>query len=147
MKEKNNLVTKRAFTLIEVLVTIAIIAVLMTLSLAALAGVRKISRDGKRKADLEQIRAALEIYRTDCKTYPDSVPTDGSSLTGVEASCVGNVYMESVPKDPASCIYSYAKSSANAYVLCASLEVGGGTVVGCGSCGTSCTCNYKVINP
>ncbi|MGB9613812.1 MAG: type II secretion system protein [Candidatus Margulisiibacteriota bacterium] len=138
--------SKFGFTLIELLVAMTILAVLMAISLVSYQGAKKSARDGKRKADLEQIRSALEIYRTDCKTYPTSL-NFGSPLTGTTEICAGNTYMEEVPKDPGSCNYSYTRSGANSYTLCASLEVGGGTVTGCGSCGSGCTCNYKVTNP
>ena len=132
---------KKGFTLIELLVAMTILAVLMGISLVSYQGAKKSARDGKRKADLEQIRSALEIYRTDCKTYPTSL----IPLTGTGTSCSGNTYMAVIPVDPGSCSYYYS-GSANSYTLCASLETGGTSVTGCGSCG-SCTCNYKVTNP
>lgn len=140
------------FTLIELLVAMTILAVLMGISLVSYQGSKKAARDGKRKADLEQIRSALEIYRTDCKTYPGSISW-GSPLTGKYpsgASCLTtDIYMEKIPADPGSCNYYYSKLTANSYVLCTSLEVGvGSSAIGCGSCGgASCPCNYKVINP
>jgi len=141
---------KNGFTLVELLVAMTVMVVLMAIGLASYQGARKVARDAKRKADLEQIRSALEIYRTDCKTYPATV-TQGSSLTGAEASCTGNTYMEVVPQDPGACSYYYARSSVNAYNLCTSLETGGVAVdPHCGApanCGAACICNYGVINP
>ena len=137
------------FTLIELLVATGVMAVLMGISLVSYQGSKKAARDGKRKADIEQIRSALEIYRTDCKTYPASI-TWGSSLMGTNpsGSCsVADTYMEKIPADPGSNSYYYNKGSgSNSYTLCASLETG--TAVAepdCGSCVG--TCNYKVINP
>lgn len=144
---------RQGFTLIELLVTMTIIVILTTLSLAALVGVRKISRDGKRKADLEQIRTALEIYRTDCSTYP---PTQSGSavdvalLTGTGVgNCSADPYMSAVPTDPASPTYQYvySRTDANHYALCAYLEIGGPAATGCGGTDCGLACNYKVINP
>lgn len=147
MLKKKALSLSKGFTLIELLVAMAVMVVLMAIGLASYQGARKVARDSKRKADLEQIRSALEVYRTDCKTYPATggvVPGDSLVGTGI---CVGNTYMEAVPQDPIDTYtYSYSSSGANAYVLCASLEIGGTDVTGCVSCGTG-TCNYKVINP
>lgn len=143
----------KGFTLIELLVVISLIGILMAISLVAFAQTKKSARDGKRKADLEQIRSALEIYRTDCKTYPlDSTLTFGSatSLAGVETSCAGQVYMSSIPNDPVSSTrsYYYHQASTNNYILCAFLETGSSTSFpDCAShCGTT-ACNYRVTNP
>ena len=135
------------FTLIELLVAMTIMAVLMGISLVSYQGAKKAARDGKRKADLEQIRSALEIYRTDCKTYPATGSVVwGQPLAGAGV-CVNNTYMEKVPADPGSNSYYYNKGSgSNSYTLCASLETGTAVAEsGCGSCVG--ICNYKVINP
>lgn len=141
---------RQGFTLVELLVVISIIGVLLALSFAAFSNTKKSARDGKRKADLEQIRSALEIYRTDCKTYPATANVVfGSSLTGVEVSCLNNIYMAEVPKDSLTPTYNYRynRVSQNSYVLCAYLETVTATVTGCGGqCGTV-DCNYKVVNP
>lgn len=129
-----------AFTLVELLVVISIIAILMGLSLFGLMGARESSRDGRRKADLEAIRSGLEIYKSDQGEYPTTL---GTSLTGG-----GNTYISSVPVDPVSTDRSYRYSSDGiTYTICAALEQGTGSVSGCGgNCGTK-TCNYKVVNP
>jgi general secretion pathway protein G len=125
------------FTLIELLVVISLIGILASLLIVSLQGSRASARDGRRKADLEQIRTALEMYRRDSGSYP---ATTGSMAT----------YLPQVPVDPLSppsspIPYPYTPGSGG-YVLCALLENGSGTVSGCGACGTS-TCNYKVTNP
>lgn len=142
---------RKGFTLIELLVTLSIIGVLAALSLFALNGVREQSRDAKRKADLENIRSALEIYRADCGSYPANVdfPAAGGQLAGIGTSCNGNVYLRVMPADPSTGkIYRYNRPSNTTYELCASLEAGG-TPVTCGNsdCGTNATCNYQVLSP
>lgn len=126
--------SKKGFTLIELLITVAIIGILVGIVIAVLnpAHFRAKARDGRRKSDLEQIRSALEMYRTDNNTYPGSL----SDLSG---------YLV-VPSDPIAGRVYYYSGSTNTYTLCAALEIGGGSVSGCGSCG-SATCNYKVTNP
>lgn len=129
---------RKGFTLIEILVVLTIIGILVGLSLTAFYGSRKTARDGKRKADLEQIRSGLEMCRTDTGSY-----VVGSSLPG---TC--STYLTSMPADPLSPTSVYAYSGvANTYTLCARLEAGSGTVSGCGSCGSSGACNYKVTQP
>ncbi len=139
------------FTLIEILVAMTIVAILMAISLVSLTGARKVARDGKRKADLEQIRSALEIYRSDCKTYPSSLTFGaGSSLVGAEADCSGNTYLDEVPNDPmtSSYTYTYNRISDNSYALCSYLEADQDTSYTNSECNGVCgdTCYYKVNN-
>lgn len=134
-----------AFTMIELLIVIAIIGVLSAISVVAMRGAREASRDAKRKADLESIRASIEIYRADCKTYPNPwTPTAGSSLT---ASCTGstNTYIESVPGDPDGSTSYFYSSDGTTYRLCAALE-DPGSVMTCSGC-TIPGCNYRVGSP
>lgn len=140
---------KLGFTLIELLVVISIIGILAGISLVALQGARSGARDAKRKADLEEVRSGLEIYRTDCGAYPATLSFGGSLVgDGSSASCaVSNTYLSSIPQDPRSPTYSYFYSgTATTYIVCAYLEQGGGgDTSGCGTCGA--TCNLKVANP
>lgn len=55
---------RKGFTLIEILLVIAIVAVLIGISVSGLRVQQKKARDARRKADIEEIRAALEQYRT-----------------------------------------------------------------------------------
>jgi general secretion pathway protein G len=111
---------QRAFTLIELLVVISIIGILIGLSIFGLQGARASSRDARRKADLEQIRSALEIYKADCNNYPLAL---SSSLTGACPGPTVNTYMSSTPVDPVSAqAYSYTSPSGTTYTLCATLE-------------------------
>lgn len=62
----------KGFTLIELLVVIAVIGILASVVLASLNSARAKSRDAKRKADLTQVRSALELYMADYGAYPSS---------------------------------------------------------------------------
>lgn len=68
------------FTLIELLVVISIIGFLATASVVVLNSARMKSRDSKRKADLTQIRKALDLYFNDKSTY--QVANSGSGGSG-----------------------------------------------------------------
>lgn len=151
--------TTKGFTLIELLVTIGIIAILSAISLFAVNDARKSARDGRRKADLESLRGALELYRADCTQYPinSSVPSLSSgnvALVSGAAPCSasGIRYLEVIPKDPsASTTYRYNRLSNVRYAVCARLEeppVPVMTVTDCGgNCPGNLACNYILYNP
>lgn len=114
------------FSLIELLVVIAIIATLVTLSVVSYTTVNKRSRDTKRKSDVEQLRNALEIYRTENRMYPDTGGgswTDASNLSSVLVS----TYISAIPSDPKSTqVYRYqatGESGGAYYSYCLSTKL------------------------
>lgn len=90
------------FTLIELLVSISIIGILVTIGIASFATVNKQTHDAKRKSDIEQVRSALEMYRSDIKYYP-SGGCASSSCTAVDVQTLAtdlSDYMAAIPTDP-----------------------------------------------
>lgn len=145
MKKRFTLINKtyqRGFTLIELLVVSTIIIVLMSIGVVSYQAAQKKSRDSKRKSDLEQVRSALEMYRSDENSYPHG---DWSSMIN---NLTGKDYLNSVPVDPKGYQYFYQPGSGYyTYTLCAYLEAEtGGSCPGSHACGTE-TCNYQVVNP
>jgi general secretion pathway protein G len=141
------------FSLIELLVVLALIALMVTISLFALDQARRSSRDARRKTDLETIKNALEIYKSDCHDYPANLPAVGATLTGdnTPAGCANsNTYLSKTPGDPqTNSSYAYRRLTATTYTLCAYLEqspVPAVPTTNCGTC-TGGTCNYRVTNP
>jgi len=134
------------FTLVEILVVVTIIGIISSLGLVAFASTRKTARDSKRKADLEQIRSALELYRSDVKTYPNATFACGASI-----AYGGTTYMSSFPCDLVTGYqYIYSYQNANQYNLCAKLEnTAAGTLCSSGACRVvdGGQCNYQVTQP
>ncbi len=115
--------TSPGFTLVELLVSIAIIGILSSIVIVNLSGFRERGRDTQRKSDLLQIQTALELYRADQAAYPatNAFPNCGASL-----SSGTSVYMQTLPCDPLpgatwGTRYFYS-STGNAYTLFACLE-------------------------
>lgn len=109
--------TVAGFTMIEILVVVAIIALLTTIGILSFAQVNKRARDGKRKADLEQVRSALVLYRTDTGTYPVSLnwSTMSPITTYVSGTSIRDPLASPNPQ------YSYT-SDGSTFNLCATLE-------------------------
>jgi prepilin-type N-terminal cleavage/methylation domain-containing protein len=69
---------RRGFTLVEMLVVIAIISILAGLALTALITARRTSKENAIRAQLKVIESALERYENDFNDYPASDgDTDG----------------------------------------------------------------------
>lgn len=85
---------KKGFTLIEILIVIAILAILVLASIFVFQKQLMKARDGKRKADLSKIAIVLEDYYNDHEQYPASAAL---------ADCGGDTlkpYLNSIPCDP-----------------------------------------------
>lgn len=85
------------FTLVEVLVALAIISLLTGVIFNALSGSREAGRDSKRVSDLEQISVALRLYAEQNDDYPA-----GSGELGVGGAIDTALapYLPDVPQDP-----------------------------------------------
>ncbi len=95
---------QRAFTLIEILISISIIAILSTIGILSYLKTQTIARDARRKQDLRNIKVALELYNQRNGSYPitpdngvgwnlstDSVPW----IPGLDST-----YISALPTDP-----------------------------------------------
>jgi len=71
------------FTLIETLVTIAVIAVVLSILLPVLSITRETARDAKAGSDLRQLNVAVEIYATDHGGWLMFLGTPGDPAAGV----------------------------------------------------------------
>ncbi len=123
------------FTLLELLVVVAIIGTLSAILLPNFTAMRQRGRDTTRKSDLKTIQKALELYRQNM--IPPAYPAPGGgntfpgpntcwSTTGFSATCPagGTIYLRQVPTDPIlnpTTSYYYSISGLT-YTLAACLE-------------------------
>jgi prepilin-type N-terminal cleavage/methylation domain-containing protein len=86
----------KAFTLIELLTVVAIIAILTSVTILGLQEVRKKAQDTTRLANIKEIQIALETYKSSRGRYPDA-GTQGSSeyIIGLAP-----IYISKLPIDP-----------------------------------------------
>lgn len=113
----------KGFTLIELVVVMAIIATLTALAAFNFGQARARARDVQRKSELKSIQNALELYKND--QFPQSYPTNA---TGLSAALV-TAYMAKLPVDPKEKVqdgswydYTYDRTAALTYTLQACLE-------------------------
>jgi prepilin-type N-terminal cleavage/methylation domain-containing protein len=78
MKNKNI----GGFTLIEMLIVIAIIAILSAVVLTGVNGFQASARDTARIGDMKNIQDYLELYFNKCGYYPGSLNTSGVCVSG-----------------------------------------------------------------
>jgi prepilin-type N-terminal cleavage/methylation domain-containing protein len=138
IKSKN-----KGFTLIEILIVVAIIAILASVVLVGLGPTQQAGRDARRLSDLSEVQNGLELYYNKCGIYPGG--TGGAACTAVtltspDGAATGGAYnqmataiigadlgVSSIPVDPSDAglhVYSYAENGANgtSYVLQTVLE-------------------------
>ncbi len=129
---------RKGFTLIEILIVVAIIAILASIVLVGLGPTQQSGRDARRLSDLHEVQNALELYYNKCGFYPSGAAnpdcpaaanlatyTDMSTALSGSPSTGGGA----IPNDPTSgrAYYyeSFSDSSGNAavtYTLGATLE-------------------------
>ncbi|MBP7875842.1 prepilin-type N-terminal cleavage/methylation domain-containing protein [Candidatus Woesebacteria bacterium] len=112
------------FTLIELIVVMAIMGVLAAIGMGSYNGVQSKARDARRKSDLANTTRALEMYYNDNKHYPFSDEFVWGSQW--KATTSATIYMERMPSDSrASYQYipmSVATADKKGYMLFALLE-------------------------
>lgn len=93
--KKNN-----AFTLIEVLVVIAILAGLVAILFPNFMSIREKARDTQRKNDIKQLQKALELYKENSypPAYPTALPNPCQAFTNPSDGT--QVFMSKIPGDP-----------------------------------------------
>ncbi len=111
---------KKGFTLVELLITISIIAILSAIGLVIYSSVIKQGRDSKRQSDLRSIQSALEQYNSDQFFYPTApLPTSGNPLKSPDNR---KTYLNQMPSDPNPSNIYYYEVVGTSYCLYAKME-------------------------
>lgn len=110
-----------AFTLLEMLIVLGIIAIIISVASVSYSTAQKKSRDARRKSDLRQIQSSMEQYYSLCGyQYPvgsaQMVPTIGCTSPAT-------VILPVIPIDPRASPYPMPTSDTSTYQICTTLEI------------------------
>lgn len=114
---------RAGFTMIELIVTIMIIAILVGITLGIAGYANRKAAEGKARADMENIAHALEEYRVENGSYPTSYEGDlnDGGLNGPALRALQTSLTNHVPElnfvDPWGRGYMYEDATKYAYEL------------------------------
>jgi len=143
VKEKDHQ-EEKGFTLLEMLVVIAIIGLLASIMMLSVSRARQKARDVRRIGDIEQLQKLLELYAHDHQDdAPYEYPSGGNAICSVHEgdddicwvsnagswipSLILQGYATVLPQDPRGFPawepYKYLRSSKYGYILTFKMEV------------------------
>jgi prepilin-type N-terminal cleavage/methylation domain-containing protein len=109
-------VYNKGFTLVELLVTIGILATLMAILLPNFMGARERAKDAQKMQDLSAMKDALRMYYNDYQSYPSG----SGGMLGV-----GFTYMANIRNLGYTYDY-YQTLGGDGFVVCTGLDAGKG---------------------
>ncbi len=123
---------KRAFSLIELLVVVAIMGILAAIVFPNMSGSRAKARDAQRVSDLAQIQFAIALYYDRCGVFPaggELLSLTQNNYGACPSGVTFGTFISAIPTPPTGTtqtVYDYATMGANGaptgYVLHAKLE-------------------------
>jgi general secretion pathway protein G len=98
---KRQWAAKSGFTIVELVITMVVIAILAGIVIVSYGSIQSGARDAERESHITQLKIALQKYYADNSTYPDvcsggsATPCSISELTDALGS-----YIDVIPHDP-----------------------------------------------
>jgi len=140
-----SLLSKKSFTLIEILVAMAVISLIAGFVFVYMNGAIDSGKDMKRKADIEAIKNALIQYRSEHYNISPVQATSceiGNNCTVLSSALAP--FLVSFPQDPNGTYYTYQSTNGNDCTISAVLSNGTTYAYTCPfSCGDTVTFTYN----
>lgn len=136
-------ITKKGFTLIELIIVIAVISILIGIALPRFKGMREEGLVAQAKGELRTLQVAVETYYIHNSSYPTAGDTWQTALTGDSPQIIGTALID--PFSATSAQYGYALDTNSKYYVIYS--AGPGATAGTCTISTAGAVTEATVNP
>ena len=114
----------RGFTLVELMIVVAIIGILVSITVPLYANVTARSRIAKAQADIRSLVSAVSIYESHMSVYPSAL-TDLTAVVTSPSGLTAGPFMASIPTPPSTAwgsAYTFVTNVNGTFVISAAGE-------------------------